>query len=328
MGGAFQTSREIFDSPIWKNIVEFRLFFLIYGNAIFSEEYKVTPTLTLKRGEWLRSTRKIQEDLQYIENRQIKTYSTSVINRCIKKLEKDGRIKTRTHELGTIFEVVNYNSYQFLCNKQQIESSNHASYMQEGCTRSGERGTDDTVDNPTYTNGLEVDQSQTRNTTWNSVGTVLEQSGNNNNNVKNVNNVIPISTTTTTMKRDYANEYDETISVMDIHTKVFGTLSMTGLMSNFVRDLLKKGISERVIGEMMLEAGESSPKPNLRFLETIAERWISEGITSRTDSKQKKEAQQNAKSQGRTKGVRHRQAASNDGANKSEFAFLAKPGRS
>lgn len=50
-GGAFQTSRELFENPIWQNIVEFRLFFLIYGKAVFAEEgVKVSDDLTLQRG--------------------------------------------------------------------------------------------------------------------------------------------------------------------------------------------------------------------------------------------------------------------------------------
>src|SRR5690606_25318321 len=153
MSGAFQTSREIFDSPIWKNIVDFRLFFLIYGNAVFSDQgVKLADDLTLERGQWCRSTRKLQEDLQYIENRQIKTYSTSVINRCIKRLEALQMICTRTHQLGTVFTVVNYNKYQGLHNYQK--------------------------------SNLEQNLEQT----GNSGGTVGEQSGNNNKKVKNDNN--------------------------------------------------------------------------------------------------------------------------------------------
>lgn len=145
MAGSFQTSRDIFGNPIWKNIVEFRLFFLIYGNAIYSEEgYRLADDLVLQRGEWCRSTRKLQEDLQYIENRQVKTYSTSVINRCIKKLERMQRICTRTHELGTVFTVLNYEQYQ-----------GFGSFVKQN---------------------MEQDLEQRKN----SVGTVEEQSGNNN----------------------------------------------------------------------------------------------------------------------------------------------------
>ena len=154
MAGAFQTSRDIFANPIWKNIVEFRLFFLIYGNAVFSDEgVRLADDLVLKRGEWCRSTRKLQEDLQYIENRQVKTYSTSVINRCIKKLERSQRICTRIHELGTVFTVVNYEQYQGFggFKKENVEHN---------LEHSG-----------------------------NSSGTVEEQSGNNNKNVNKEKNV-------------------------------------------------------------------------------------------------------------------------------------------
>jgi hypothetical protein len=117
MSGAFQTSREIFNNPIWKNIVDFRLFFLIYGQAIYSEEgYRMSEDLFLERGQWCRSVRKLQDDLTYIENRQIKTYSLSVISRCIKRLVDSQRVCTKTHELGTVFTVVNYESYQGLHN--------------------------------------------------------------------------------------------------------------------------------------------------------------------------------------------------------------------
>lgn len=113
MSGAFQTSREIFDSPIWKNVTEFRIFFLIYGKAIFAEEgYRVSDDLHLQRGQWLRSTRKLQDDLEFIENRQVKKYSTATINRCIKSLVASHRLCTKTHELGTVFTVVNYEVYQ------------------------------------------------------------------------------------------------------------------------------------------------------------------------------------------------------------------------
>ncbi|MGM0882550.1 MAG: hypothetical protein ACQEXQ_16105 [Bacillota bacterium] len=112
-GGAFLSSRELFDNPIWQNIVEFRLFFLIYGKAVFAEEgVKVSEDLTLQRGQWLRSTRKLQEDLQFVENRQVKTYSTATINRAIQRLVRLQRVCTKTHELGTVFTVLNYEQYQ------------------------------------------------------------------------------------------------------------------------------------------------------------------------------------------------------------------------
>lgn len=122
-GGAFQTSREIFSNDIWQNIVEFRLFFLIYGKAIFASEVKVGG-VEVKRGQWLRSIRNLQSDLEYKENRSIKKYSTSTIDRAIKNLVKSERIKVETTELGTLFEVVNYAKYQEFDNyKNCIENA-------------------------------------------------------------------------------------------------------------------------------------------------------------------------------------------------------------
>ena len=123
MGGAFQTSRDIFENPIWQNIVEFRLFFLIYGKATFIDGVRVGE-ITLKRGQWLRSIRNLQLDLEYKENNTKKRYSTATIARAIKRLEKDGRLVLipwvpsfeSSAQLGTVFEVVNYAKYQGFTN--------------------------------------------------------------------------------------------------------------------------------------------------------------------------------------------------------------------
>lgn len=116
MAGAFQTSRDIFENPIWQNVVEFRLFFLIYGKAIFSEEGYVQSGVKLEKGQWVRSYRNIQSDLEYIENRSVKRYSLSTIKRAVDHLIKDERIKIEQCELGTLFTVLNYARYQGLEN--------------------------------------------------------------------------------------------------------------------------------------------------------------------------------------------------------------------
>ena len=102
--GAFQTSREIFENPIWQNIVEFRLFFLIYGKAIFTEEGCKQGNVFIGKGQWLRSYRNLQSDLEYIENRSIKRYSLSRIKRAIDNLVKDKRITVEEPELGTLLQ--------------------------------------------------------------------------------------------------------------------------------------------------------------------------------------------------------------------------------
>lgn len=124
MAGAFQTTRDIFDNPIWLNIVEFRLFFLIYGKAAFTDGVRV-GNIELKRGQWVRSYRNLQRDLEYIENHAIKQYSLSTIKRAIDNLVKQERITVEPCELGTLFTVVNYDKYQCLVNyKSEHETEN------------------------------------------------------------------------------------------------------------------------------------------------------------------------------------------------------------
>lgn len=148
MKGAFQTSREIFENPIWTDIPKFRIFFYIYGNAVFAKEGTTVAGMHLKRGQFLRSYRNLREDLAYIENRSVKKYSLAVIKRKIDSLVKENRLKTEESELGTLFTVVNYEIYQGLDNYKK-------------------------------------DNLEQR---WNADGTELEQGWNNNKNDKNVNN--------------------------------------------------------------------------------------------------------------------------------------------
>lgn len=149
MKGAFQISREIFENQIWQDIPKFRIFFYILGNAVFSHEGVKKGNILIKRGQYLRSFRNLANDLEYVENRAIKKYSTSVIKRKVDQLVKEERLKIEDTELGTLFTVVNYDKYQDLSN---------------------------------YKN----DNLEQR---WNSDGTAMEQRWNNNKNVNNVKNV-------------------------------------------------------------------------------------------------------------------------------------------
>lgn len=74
---------------------------------------------------------------------------------------------------------------------------------------------------------------------------------------------------------------------MDEYTKVYGTMHMTGTMQGFFHNLQQKGYTDFFCTELLLEAAESSNggKPSLRYLETIRDRWIREGIQSREQAK-------------------------------------------
>lgn len=141
VAGYFKIYREIFDSSIWLQPVELRLFLYLIGKA----RYKKKPNkkyesqgVVIKRGQFLRSYRKIREDLEYLENKSVKHYSLSSIKRAIDKLIEEERIKTEKTPLGTLFTVVNYRHYQ--------------DYQGENCER-----------------GTESERS------WNGDGTQLEQ---------------------------------------------------------------------------------------------------------------------------------------------------------
>lgn len=112
MGGAFQTSREIFKHPIWNDVIKFRLFFFIVGNAVFSDQGVRVGNLTLKRGQFLRSYRNLANDLEYLDNRSLKKYSISVLKKKVDQLVKENRLEIEDTELGTLFTVVNYAMYQ------------------------------------------------------------------------------------------------------------------------------------------------------------------------------------------------------------------------
>lgn len=110
--GAFQTDRAIFDNKIWKNVLKFRLFFFIYGNAVFSESGVDIGDIHLNRGQFLRSYRNLQTDLEYVENHAVKQYSLSQVKRYVQELVQEKRLKLEVVQLGTLFTVINYEQYQ------------------------------------------------------------------------------------------------------------------------------------------------------------------------------------------------------------------------
>ena len=112
MAGVFQVDREIFDNSIWQNPAEFRLFFYILGNAVWSDEGVKYGDILVKRGQYLRSYRNLRIDLMYMDNNTVKYYGIATIKRNIDRLVKDGRLEKEETELGTLFTVVNYNKYQ------------------------------------------------------------------------------------------------------------------------------------------------------------------------------------------------------------------------
>ena len=111
----FKVNRKIFESDIWLHPDKLRIFLYLLGQA----RWKSTPNtkyknygIVINRGQYLRSLRKLQGDLEYFYNNALKEYSLSTLSRIISQLEEEERITTEKTELGTLFTVCNYHKYQ------------------------------------------------------------------------------------------------------------------------------------------------------------------------------------------------------------------------
>jgi hypothetical protein len=108
----FKIDRKIFASNIWSMVLEFRLFFYLIGQARFKKEPVQKGNVEIKQGQFLRSYRNLQKDLEYVENNAVKQYSLSKIKSAIDNLVHENMIKVEKTQLGTLFTVLNYGKYQ------------------------------------------------------------------------------------------------------------------------------------------------------------------------------------------------------------------------
>lgn len=140
--GFFKIHRQIFESDIFLRPGLLRLFIYLIGNARYSDKpntkYK-SHGITIKKGQFLRSYRKIQEDLEYLENNAIKNYTLSRIKRNIEKLRKQDRIITEITPLGTLFTIVNYKKYQ------DLETENNETWNGDETTAERQRNSSGTI---------------------------------------------------------------------------------------------------------------------------------------------------------------------------------------
>ncbi|KIN42394.1 hypothetical protein B4070_4266 [Bacillus subtilis] len=113
---AFLMNRGIFNHDIWSDVVKFRIFFYLIGNAVSSKEGIQQDGVHVQQGQYLRSLRNLQDDLAYREGKgnKKKVYPLTTLRRKLKSLENDGEITTKLTDSGTLFTVVNYASYQGL----------------------------------------------------------------------------------------------------------------------------------------------------------------------------------------------------------------------
>jgi hypothetical protein len=132
----FKVYRKLFESDLWHDVSTFRLFLFLVGQASHKDGIKVAG-LELSKGQYLRSYRKLAQDLSYKEGRGTKQYSTKTIKKSIYKLVNDGMVSIVETKQGTIFTVNNYAKYQDL---QDIEIETVNGSVNEGETNGKRRG--------------------------------------------------------------------------------------------------------------------------------------------------------------------------------------------
>ncbi|PAE20534.1 hypothetical protein CHH80_11010 [Bacillus sp. 7504-2] len=122
MQGWFKLHRELFDTDLWHDVSTFRLFLYLISQASHKDGVKIKG-IELKRGQYIRSYRKLADDLSYKEGRGYKKYSLSTIKSCVNKLIESERVNVNETEVGTLFTIINYAKYQDLDGEEK-ESPN------------------------------------------------------------------------------------------------------------------------------------------------------------------------------------------------------------
>ena len=119
MTGFILLSRDLLENDIWRmnsDLVRLWIYLLCkvsYGKKEFTYS-RGTTKITVRKGEFLRSLRRISDDCSYTGNNKLVSWSTSRVAAMLKQLEEDGRIEilSNSSALGTHLKVKNYESYQ------------------------------------------------------------------------------------------------------------------------------------------------------------------------------------------------------------------------
>lgn len=83
---------------------------------------------------------------------------------------------------------------------------------------------------------------------------------------------------------------EEFETIMDAYLHAFKKFNMTGAIQGYVQELLQRGSGERFVIEVILEMGERGIGPNLNYMKKLAEGWLSQGISSRSEDKERRES--------------------------------------
>lgn len=113
MKGYFMISKQIFESPIWKDDPHcLKLFMYIIGNCRFKKEPKRYPGFECKRGEMITSLSELAENNEYMYQNKLQRWSKGKISRMLERLENEEYIKLLADTYGTHIRCINYDDYQ------------------------------------------------------------------------------------------------------------------------------------------------------------------------------------------------------------------------
>lgn len=122
MQGWIKLHRKVLENDLWNDITTFRLFLLLLLRATHKDGVKI-KSISLKRGQYLRSYSRLVEDLEYKEKRGLKKVSKSTVLRSVKKLIEAGMVSVYETKYGTLFTITKYEEYQGSENDRELLSA-------------------------------------------------------------------------------------------------------------------------------------------------------------------------------------------------------------
>ncbi|WP_113928087.1 DNA helicase [Bacillus sp. P14.5] len=105
MTGWIKFNRSTIESPIWGSPFTLRLLLLLSCRAL-QKEFMYVEEVKVHRGQYLRSYSRLAEDLQYVENGNLRIPSKNTIKLSVDRLRKYGLISTEETKIGTLFTLI------------------------------------------------------------------------------------------------------------------------------------------------------------------------------------------------------------------------------
>jgi hypothetical protein len=103
----FRVPKGFLTSELFTKPTELRLFLFLIGNARYKDGVH-GGNIVLKQGQFIRSLRKLQDDLAHEGG----TPNRTTVVKAIKYLEELNLIRTEKSQAGTIFSITNFKRYQ------------------------------------------------------------------------------------------------------------------------------------------------------------------------------------------------------------------------